>query len=130
MKVKSESEVAQSCPTLATPWTAAYQAPPSMEFSRQKYWSGVPVVLSNLLGRILDMLDIRDAIPLSNKQMLKYVDCCYSVAQLCLVFATPRTTACQASLSFTISQNLHKYMSIDLMIILPNLMFQRHSLLK
>jgi len=37
MKVKSESEVAQSCPTLATPWTAAYQAPPSKGFSRQKY---------------------------------------------------------------------------------------------
>ena len=43
MKVKSESEVAQSCPTLATPWTAAYQAPPSRGFSRQKYWSGVPL---------------------------------------------------------------------------------------
>ena len=42
MKVKSESEVAQLCPTLATPWTAAHQAPPSMGFSRQKYWSGVP----------------------------------------------------------------------------------------
>ena len=90
MKVKSESEVAQSCPTLrdpldcslpgssihgifqariqewvaisfsnawkwkvkvkllshvwllATPWTIAYQAPPSMGFSRQEYWSGVP----------------------------------------------------------------------------------------
>ena len=28
---------------LATPWTAAYQAPPSMRFSRQKYWSGVPL---------------------------------------------------------------------------------------
>ena len=41
MKVKSESEVAQLCPTLATPWAAAYQAPPSMGFSRQKYWSGV-----------------------------------------------------------------------------------------
>ena len=26
----------------ATPWTVAYQAPPSMEFSRQEYWSGVP----------------------------------------------------------------------------------------
>ena len=25
-----------------TPWTAAYQAPPSMEFSRQEYWSGLP----------------------------------------------------------------------------------------
>ena len=27
---------------LVTPWTAAYQVPPSMGFSRQKYWSGVP----------------------------------------------------------------------------------------
>ena len=43
MKVKSESEVAQSCLTLATPWTAAYQAPLSTGFSRQEYWSGVPV---------------------------------------------------------------------------------------
>ena len=43
MKVKSESEVAQSCLTLVTPWAAAYQAPPSMGLSRQKYWSGVPL---------------------------------------------------------------------------------------
>ena len=43
MKVKSESEVAQSCPTSVTPWTAAFQAPPSMGFSRQEYWSGVPL---------------------------------------------------------------------------------------
>ena len=43
MTVKSENKVAQSCPTLATPWTATYQAPPSMGFSRQKYWSGVPL---------------------------------------------------------------------------------------
>ena len=27
----------------ATPWTAAYQAPPSMGFSRQEYWSGMPL---------------------------------------------------------------------------------------
>ena len=27
----------------ATPWTAAFQAPPSMGFSRQEYWSGVPL---------------------------------------------------------------------------------------
>ena len=27
----------------ATPWTAAYQAPPSMGFARQEYWSGVPL---------------------------------------------------------------------------------------
>ena len=43
VKVKSESEVAQSCLTLATPWTAAHQAPLSMGFSRRKYWSGVPL---------------------------------------------------------------------------------------
>ena len=45
MKGKSESEVAQSCPTLVTPWTAAHQAPLSMGFSRQKYWSRVPLLV-------------------------------------------------------------------------------------
>ena len=43
MKVKSEREVAQSCRLLATPWTAAHQAPPSMGLSRQEYWRGVPL---------------------------------------------------------------------------------------
>ena len=72
--MKSESEVVQSCPTLSdpmdcslpgssvrglasekgkslsqvrlfvTPWTAANQAPPSMGFSRQEYWSGLPLL--------------------------------------------------------------------------------------
>ena len=39
VKVKSLSRVQ----LLATPWTAAYQAPLSMGFSRQEYWSGVPL---------------------------------------------------------------------------------------
>ena len=39
VKVKSLSPVW----LLATPWTAAYQAPPSMGFSRQEYWSGLPL---------------------------------------------------------------------------------------
>ena len=39
---ESESEVAQSCLTLYDPWTVAHQAPPSMGFSRQEYWSGLP----------------------------------------------------------------------------------------
>ena len=38
VKVKSLSHV-QHC---ATPWSAAHQAPPSLGFSRQEYWSGVP----------------------------------------------------------------------------------------
>ena len=33
---------AQSCLTLCDPWTVACQAPLSMEFSRQEYWSGLP----------------------------------------------------------------------------------------
>ena len=38
MKVKSLSHVWLFAP----PWTVAHQAPPSMEFSRQEYWSGLP----------------------------------------------------------------------------------------
>ena len=34
--------VAQSCPTSCDPWTIACQASPSMGFSRQEYWSGLP----------------------------------------------------------------------------------------
>ena len=34
--------VARLCPTLATPQTVAHQAPLSMGFSRQEYWSGLP----------------------------------------------------------------------------------------
>ena len=101
MKVKSESEIAQSSPTLSdpmdyslpgssihgifqarvlewvaisfsnawkwkvkvrllscvrflvTPWTTAYQAPPSTGFSRQEYWSGVPLPsLTEALGEV------------------------------------------------------------------------------
>jgi len=43
VKVKSLSRVR----LLAAPWTAAHQAPPSMGFSRQEYWSGVPLPSPN-----------------------------------------------------------------------------------
>ena len=49
MKVKSLSRVR----LFATPWTAAYQAPPSMGFSRQEYWSGVPSPSPNMLSRLI-----------------------------------------------------------------------------
>ena len=39
VNVKSLSHVR----LFATPWTSAYQAPPSVGFSRQEYWSGVPL---------------------------------------------------------------------------------------
>ena len=52
VKVKSLSRVQ----LLATPWTIAYQAPPSMGFSRHEYWSGVPLpspLQFNIVSQIL-----------------------------------------------------------------------------
>ena len=55
VKVKSLSRVR----LWATPGTAAYQAPPSMGFSRQEeYWSGVPLPSLNLLSTMLKILKL------------------------------------------------------------------------
>ena len=43
MKVKSEGKLLSCARLFTTPWTAAHQAPPSMGFSRQEYWSRVPL---------------------------------------------------------------------------------------
>ena len=50
VKVKSVSRIR----LLVTPWTAAYQASPSMGFSRQEYWSGLP--FPSLVNHILSEL--------------------------------------------------------------------------
>ena len=44
VKVKSLSRVRR----FVSPWTVAYQAPPSMGFSRQEYWSGLPLLLQGI----------------------------------------------------------------------------------
>ena len=43
LKVKVKVKLLSRAQLFATPWTAAYQAPPSMGFPRQEYWSGVPL---------------------------------------------------------------------------------------
>ena len=43
MKVKVKVKSLSRVQLLAIPWTAAYQAPPSVGFSRQEYWNGVPL---------------------------------------------------------------------------------------
>ena len=50
----SEVKLLSHVELLATPWTAAYQAPPSMAFSRQEYWSGVPFPSPNYV--VMDKL--------------------------------------------------------------------------
>ena len=54
VKVKSLSHVR----LLATSWTAAYQAPPSMGFSRQEYWSGVPLTSPRMIQRSFKLGDL------------------------------------------------------------------------
>ena len=49
VKVKSLSRVR----LLATPWTAAHQAPPSMGLARQEYWSGVPLPSPSLKATLV-----------------------------------------------------------------------------
>ena len=57
VKVKSLSRVR----LFTTPWSAAYQAPPSMGFSRQKYWSRVPLPSPN--GSIIKREDTKQIRP-------------------------------------------------------------------
>ena len=56
MKVKSLSRVL----LLATPWTAAHQAPLSMGVSRQEYWSGVPLPSPTLSYLLYETKEIED----------------------------------------------------------------------
>ena len=75
MKVKSEREVIQSCLTLSDPmYYTAYQAPPSMGFSRQEYWSGVPLPSppSYVVG--------------TNYRVLIYYTCHFQGGSLCYSF--------------------------------------------
>ena len=62
--------VTESCPTLVTPWTVVCQAPLSMGFSRQEYWSGLPYSPSGILltqGLNLHLLHWQaDSLPLSH----------------------------------------------------------------
>ena len=83
VKVKSLSPVW----VLATPWTVAYQAPPSMEFPRQEYWSGLTLpspkeswapknwcfwtmVLEKILENPLDCKEIKPVSPKGNQSWI------------------------------------------------------------
>ena len=65
VKVKSLSRVW----LLATPQTAAFQAPPSMGFSRQEYWSGLP--LPSLMTNLDSILKSRDITLLTKFRLVK-----------------------------------------------------------
>ena len=68
VKTKSLSPVR----LLSTPWNAAYQAPPSMGFSRQEYWSGVPLPSPLPLLRTVQFMNSLTAYKLSFKFLSRH----------------------------------------------------------
>ena len=113
-----------------TPSTIAHQAPLSMAFPRQEYWSGLPFPSpgeSSWPRHYLPCL-------LHCRQILYHWatwEAFSSVQSLSRVqlFATPWTIACQVSLSITNSQSLLKLMSIESVMPSNHLILCRHLLL-
>ena len=60
--------VAQLCPTLATPWTVALQAPLSLEFSRQEHWSELPFPSPILLSRFPQFANTKIQSPFNGQE--------------------------------------------------------------
>ena len=125
--------VAESCPISVTPWTVAYYAPPSMRFSKQEYWSGLPfpspedlpdpgskyTYKDNLITKKLYQLTLfaRDFSPVHGLHLWGYAFILLSfiVSMLLLLLshsshvrlcATLRTAACQAPLSMGFSKSV------------------------
>ena len=105
----------------ATLWTVAHQAPLSMGFPKQEYWSGLPFPspgdLPNLKIKLTSLESpalAGESLPL-NRLGCPFLDIVVAVQLLSYVrlLATTWTAACQASLSFTISWSLLKLMSIE-----------------
>ena len=98
------------CPTLCDPWTVAHQDPPSMGFSRQEYWSGLPFPSPGDLPnpRIEPRSPTLQADALTSVPPGKpHSEFQFSSVQLlsCVrLFVTPWTVACQPPLSLGFSR--------------------------
>ena len=97
----------------STPWTVTYQAPPSVGFSRQEYWSRVPLPL------LFNKVAVFNSVQLSSVQLLSRI----------WLFATPWIAARQASLSITNSRSSLKLMSIESVMPSSHLILRRPLLL-
>ena len=100
----------------ATSWTVAYQAPPSMGFSRQEYWSGLPFPSPGDLPDpgIEPGSPAFQADALTSEPEVTYLN--FMSLSCVQLFVTPQTAAHQASLSITSSWSLLKLMSIELVL--------------
>ena len=58
---------------LGTPWTATHQAPSSMGFSRQEYWSGLPLPSCSYLVTTLDILAVDKTLEIVSTWLVRLV---------------------------------------------------------
>ena len=107
VKVKSLSRVR----LVTTPWTVAFQAPLSMGFSRQEYWSGLPFPLPGELpdpgiepGSPALEANALTSEPPGKPLLLRLLLSRFSRVRLC---AAPETAAHQAPLSLGLSRQEH-----------------------
>ena len=122
MKVKSLSCVR----LLVTPWTAAYQASPSMGFSRQEYWSGVPLP-SLKMPYSLYLFKVYNSVIFS--MFMRMCNQCYcSVAQSCPTLCDPMDCSTSGFPVLHCLRSLLKLMSIE-SVMPSNLLILCHPLL-
>ena len=90
VKVKSLSRIQ----LLATPWTAAYQAPPSIGFSRQEYWSAVPLFLASSILKtwVISRANLKKIffLIISVERWQSEFHLCLLGCVFCLCFLSPR----------------------------------------
>ena len=100
IKVKSESEVSQSCPTLSDPMDCSLQAPPSMGFSRQEYWSGLPLPFPLIeLGTFISLKSISFyfgfiCLPVGPQKAEVFTELNWHKVDLCTVLFRRRMEGC------------------------------------
>ena len=85
----------------ATPWTAAYQAPPSMGFSRQKYWTGLPLpspkyneYINKYIYLFIYLLIWRKSICYLKKKIRSEFNCSYKMNFLEVIILSRLTMCC------------------------------------
>ena len=96
----------------ATPWTIAHQAPLSMEFSIQEYWSGLPCFPPGDLPNPGIETTPPASPALAGRFFIHWAISSVQSLSRVRLFATPWIAACQASLSITNSWSLPKLMYI------------------
>ena len=110
----------QSCPTLCDPIASRPPGSPSLGFSRQEHWSGLPFPSLKLL-LVLQATIIMAQVHFLGYFLISKVTLLVQSLNHVWVLATLDTAAHQAFLSITNSRNLHKVMSIELVMLSSHL---------